>query len=115
MSFQEGEKFAIDLDAIIPNCHSTSFLKMKFCVIRNLILSKTSLNRIIRNSKEVKIAATNTYEKTITDVKSCITKNTVNIYSFITDIIVNTIYCVKNAPKDNPSTTVKPTTLEFDA
>jgi len=91
-----------------------TFLKTKFCIIRNLILNKISLKRIIRNVKEVKIAATNTYEQTITDVKSCITKDAANIYSFITDIIVNTIYCVKNAPEDNPSTTIKSTTHAFD-
>jgi len=88
---------------------------MKFCIIRNLILSKASLKHITSNFTEVKIAAINTYEKTITDVKSCITKDAVNINSFITDIIVHTIYCVKNAPEDNSSTTVKPTTFEFDA
>jgi len=112
-SIEATEKLLMDLDAIIPNCYSTSFLKMQACVVKNLVLSGATLKRIASNAREVTTTAGVVYAKTIVDVRSCVTTNTADIRTFSTDIVIYTNNCIRNAPEDRPkpSTTTKPSTI----
>ncbi|KAM0732301.1 hypothetical protein ACS0PU_001843 [Formica fusca] len=92
----------IELDVIIPNCHSSNFIKMQRCITMNLFMIRSSLKSISNNTKTsvniVIIAHTNM----IRDVKSSTMKLVVDIRIFSTDIIVRTNSCIRNASTDNP-------------
>ncbi|XP_012526158.1 uncharacterized protein LOC105830954 [Monomorium pharaonis] len=104
-TIEAAKKLLIDLDAIIPSCYSTNFVKMQACVMKNLVLTRRSLNRIENNAEEVRGTATVTSAKTIIDVRACITENASDTRTFSTFIVVYTDNCVRNAP---PEETPKP-------
>lgn len=105
-SVEAVQKLLIDLDVIVPNCYSPSFIKMRACVVANLYLTRSSLKRIESNAKQVTGTAAVTYAKTIIDVRSCIAINTSDVRTSSTNIIIFTDNCIRNAPKD----ILKPTT-----
>lgn len=76
----------------------------------NLILTRGSLNQISINAKQVTVTTGVMYAKMIIDVRKCITMNAADTRTFSTDIVIKTDICVRNAPKDVPSTTSKPST-----
>ncbi|XP_070166237.1 uncharacterized protein [Polyergus mexicanus] len=41
----------IELDVIIPNCHSSNFIKMQHCITMNLFMIRSSLKSISNNTK----------------------------------------------------------------
>ncbi|XP_018374590.1 PREDICTED: uncharacterized protein LOC108768603 isoform X2 [Trachymyrmex cornetzi] len=96
-SIQAAKKLLSDLDAIIPNCDSTSFLIKQVCVLKNLFLTRESLKSVTKNSGKTIITATGTYVKTFVNVKSCVVKNTVETHTFSMNIVSNTNYCIKTA------------------
>ncbi|XP_018303578.1 uncharacterized protein [Mycetomoellerius zeteki] len=96
-SIQAAEKLLNDLNAIIPNCNSTSFLKKQACVLKNLSLTRESLKSVAKNSMEVVTITTGIYMKTLVNVKSCIVKNIAETYTFSMNIVRYTNNCINNA------------------
>ncbi|XP_011866297.1 PREDICTED: uncharacterized protein LOC105561160 [Vollenhovia emeryi] len=101
-SIEAAKKLLNDLDAIIPNCYSTSFLKMQACVVKNLFLTRSTLKRVGANAREVTSTAGIIFAKTIIDARSCTTTNAADTRSFSTDIVIYTDNCVRNAPEGTP-------------
>jgi len=110
-SIEAANKLVFDLDAIIPNCNSASFLKMQACVVKNLFLTGLRLKRISNNAKEVMTTATVTYGKTIIDVRSCTTKIIADARTSSMNIVIQTDNCITNTPiNSTPATSAAPIT-----
>ncbi|KAL6447306.1 hypothetical protein ACFW04_001508 [Cataglyphis niger] len=95
----------IELDVIIPNCHSSNFIKMQHCITMNLFMIKSSLKNISSNIITVTNIAISAHKNMIKDVKNSTMKLVVDIRIFSTDIIVCINSCIRNAPADNPKST----------
>ncbi|KAL6259927.1 hypothetical protein P5V15_009837 [Pogonomyrmex californicus] len=109
-SIEATKKLLNDLNAIIPNCYSASFIKMQACVMRNLFLTQATLNRISSNANEVTATATVEYTKMIINVRSCLTKITADTNTFTSNVILSTSNCIRNAAENPKSTSIKSTT-----
>ncbi|XP_018340314.1 PREDICTED: uncharacterized protein LOC108747388 [Trachymyrmex septentrionalis] len=96
-SIQVAKKLLSDLNAIIPNCDSTSFLRKQACVLKNISLTRESLKSVTKNSGETIIIGTSTYVKTLVNVKSCVVKNTAETHIFSMNIVSNTNHCIRIA------------------
>ncbi|XP_018048256.1 PREDICTED: uncharacterized protein LOC108687145 [Atta colombica] len=96
-SIQAAKKLLSDLNDIIPNCDSTSFLRKQACVLKNLSLTKESLKSVTKNSGETVLTATGKYMKTLVKVKSCIIKNNAETHTFSMNIVSYTNHCIRIA------------------
>lgn len=91
-----AQQMVVDLDAIVPNCYSASFIKMNTCVIGKTILTRSAVNELRSASISVKSSASKALSAAVSSAKSCSTTVVSDTRIAAMEAMLKGITCIRN-------------------
>lgn len=95
-TIQTAQQMLADLDAIVPDCYSSIFIKMQSCVFRKTLLMANSVKKLRANAVAVKRSTSAALVKTFTGMRSCSTTVVSGARMVTTEVKLNGAKCVRN-------------------